>query len=79
MSVLQPRLTDEEGWKRFCLGEKIGLGTSSSHTDAQPEPALDYSKVIEMSIYQQQMNKYLLVSNVTSQSFQLSIETGGVC
>lgn len=44
--MLQPKLTDEEGWKRFCLGEKVYLGTSSSHTDAEPEPALDYSKVI---------------------------------
>ncbi|XP_067470817.1 gem-associated protein 2 [Thunnus thynnus] len=44
-NVLMPKLTDEEGWKRFCLGEKIYLGTSSCHTDAEPEPALDYSKV----------------------------------
>lgn len=44
--VLQPKLTDEEGWKRFCLGEKVYLGTSSCHTDAEPEPALDYSKVV---------------------------------
>lgn len=44
-NVLMPKQTDEEGWKRFCLGEKVYLGTSSSHTDAEPEPALDYSKM----------------------------------
>uniref|UniRef100_A0A3P8RTQ7 Gem-associated protein 2 n=1 Tax=Amphiprion percula TaxID=161767 RepID=A0A3P8RTQ7_AMPPE len=42
-NVLMPKLTDEEGWKRFCLGEKVYLGSSSGHTDA--EPAVDYSKV----------------------------------
>ncbi|XP_060938844.1 gem-associated protein 2 [Limanda limanda] len=42
-NVLMPKVTDEEGWKRFCLGEVIYLGTSSCDTDA--EPALDYSKV----------------------------------
>ncbi|XP_014851226.1 PREDICTED: gem-associated protein 2 isoform X2 [Poecilia mexicana] len=41
-----PKLTDEEGWKRFCLGEKTYLGSSSSIlTEADQEPALDYSKV----------------------------------
>nr|XP_019940338.1 PREDICTED: gem-associated protein 2 [Paralichthys olivaceus] len=40
-----PKLTDEEGWKRFCLGEVVYLGTSSCDTAAEPEPALDYSKV----------------------------------
>ena len=44
--VPQPKLTDEEGWKRFCLGEMVYLGTSSS--PAEPEPALDYSKVASM-------------------------------
>uniref|UniRef100_A0A669C175 Gem-associated protein 2 n=1 Tax=Oreochromis niloticus TaxID=8128 RepID=A0A669C175_ORENI len=43
--IRQPKLTDEEGWKRFCLGEKVYLGTSSTHTDAEQEPALDYSKM----------------------------------
>lgn len=51
--MLQPKLTDEEGWKRFCLGEKVYLGTSSSHTDAEPEPALDYSKVIYVMVISQ--------------------------
>ncbi|XP_014883505.1 gem-associated protein 2 isoform X2 [Poecilia latipinna] len=41
-----PKLTDEEGWKRFCLGETTYLGSSSSRlTEADQEPALDYSKV----------------------------------
>ncbi|XP_049453035.1 gem-associated protein 2 [Epinephelus fuscoguttatus] len=44
-NVLLPKLTDEKGWMRFCLGEMVYLGTSSCHTDAEPEPALDYSKV----------------------------------
>ncbi|KAG7237211.1 hypothetical protein INR49_032544 [Caranx melampygus] len=43
--VSQPKLTDEEGWKRFCLGEKVYLGTSHCDPDAESEPALDYSKV----------------------------------
>ncbi|XP_040916807.1 gem-associated protein 2 [Toxotes jaculatrix] len=44
-NVLMPKLTDEEGWKKFCLGENIYLGTSSCDTDTEPQPALDYSKV----------------------------------
>ncbi|XP_034419309.1 gem-associated protein 2 [Cyclopterus lumpus] len=44
-NVLMPNLTDEEGWKRFCLGEAVCLDNASCHTDAGPEPALDYSKV----------------------------------
>ncbi|XP_069392431.1 gem-associated protein 2 [Paralichthys olivaceus] len=44
-NVLMPKLTDEEGWKRFCLGEVVYLGTPSCDTAAEPEPALDYSKV----------------------------------
>lgn len=43
-NVLLPKPTDEEGWKRFCLGEKVYSGASSRDTDADPEPALDYSK-----------------------------------
>uniref|UniRef100_A0A671XAG3 Gem-associated protein 2 n=1 Tax=Sparus aurata TaxID=8175 RepID=A0A671XAG3_SPAAU len=42
-NVQMPKLTDEEGWKRFCLGEMVFLGLSSC--PAEPEPALDYSKV----------------------------------
>lgn len=44
--VLQPKLTDEEGWKKFCLGERIYLGASACSTDAEPEAELDYSKVL---------------------------------
>ncbi|KAM4541614.1 gem-associated protein 2 [Odontesthes bonariensis] len=43
-NVQMPKLTDEEGWKRFCLGEKVYLGTTSGLTAAE-EPALDYGKV----------------------------------
>ncbi|XP_013869231.1 gem-associated protein 2 isoform X2 [Austrofundulus limnaeus] len=46
-NVQMPKLTDEEGWKRFCLGEKIYQGASSdlADQDADQEPALDYSKI----------------------------------
>ncbi|XP_029972632.1 gem-associated protein 2-like [Salarias fasciatus] len=44
-NVQMPKLTDEEGWKRFCLGEKVYLGSSSCQTDPDAEPALDYNKV----------------------------------
>lgn len=44
-NVQMPKLTDEDGWKRFCLGEAVYLGTLSCQTDALAEPALDYSKV----------------------------------
>lgn len=44
-NVLMPKPTHEEGWLKFCLGETVYLGTSSCHTDAKPEPALDYRKV----------------------------------
>lgn len=43
----QPKLTDEKGWKRFCLGEKTYLGSS----EADQEPALDYSKVVKLVHY----------------------------
>ncbi|XP_041827826.1 gem-associated protein 2 [Melanotaenia boesemani] len=44
-NVKMPRLTDEEGWKRFCLGERVYQGSSSCLTDSDQDPALDYSKV----------------------------------
>lgn len=44
-NVLMPKLTDEEGWRRFCLGQRVCLGTAYSHTDEDPEPELDYSQV----------------------------------
>uniref|UniRef100_A0A3Q2QZM8 Gem-associated protein 2 n=1 Tax=Fundulus heteroclitus TaxID=8078 RepID=A0A3Q2QZM8_FUNHE len=46
-NVRLPKLTDEEGWKRFCLGEKTYPDPSASGlTDEDQEPALDYSKVV---------------------------------
>nr|XP_061798858.1 gem-associated protein 2-like [Nerophis lumbriciformis] len=42
-NVLMPTQADEEGWKRFCLGEQAFQGLSSCHTVA--EAGLDYSKV----------------------------------
>uniref|UniRef100_A0A3Q3W2N9 Gem-associated protein 2 n=1 Tax=Mola mola TaxID=94237 RepID=A0A3Q3W2N9_MOLML len=44
-NVQMPKLTDAEGWKRFCLGEMVCLGTSSCPTDAELEPAIDYNKL----------------------------------
>ncbi|XP_054652165.1 gem-associated protein 2 isoform X1 [Dunckerocampus dactyliophorus] len=42
-NVLMPKQTDEEGWKRFCLGELVYQGVSPSNTDA--EAGLNYGKV----------------------------------
>ncbi|XP_067334711.1 gem-associated protein 2 isoform X2 [Channa argus] len=44
-NVLMPKLTDEESWKRFCLGERVYLGTTSYNKDTEQEPALDFNKV----------------------------------
>lgn len=44
-NALMPQPTDEEGWKRFCLGETVCLGSSTGNTDPEPGPALDYNKV----------------------------------
>ncbi|KAJ0041615.1 hypothetical protein NL108_013827 [Boleophthalmus pectinirostris] len=43
-NVQMPKITDEEGWRRFCLGRKVCLGTSSN-AEAEPTPELDYSQV----------------------------------
>lgn len=43
-NVLMPKVTDEEGWRWFCLGKRVCLGTSS-HPDADPSPEIDYSQV----------------------------------
>ncbi|CAL1574794.1 unnamed protein product [Knipowitschia caucasica] len=43
-NVIMPSVSDEEGWKRFCLGEKFCLG-SCSDADADPDAELDYSQV----------------------------------
>ncbi|KAF7651095.1 hypothetical protein LDENG_00116100 [Lucifuga dentata] len=40
-----PKQNDEEGWKRFCLGETVYLGACQADADPNPEPALDYNKV----------------------------------
>ncbi|KAJ3613376.1 hypothetical protein NHX12_019626 [Muraenolepis orangiensis] len=39
-NVLMPKLTDEEGWKTFCLG-----GPAASETDPDTSGALDYNKM----------------------------------
>lgn len=43
-NVLMPKVTDEEGWRVFCLGKRVCLGTSS-YTNTDPSPELDYSQV----------------------------------
>lgn len=45
--VLQPDLTDEEGWKRFCLGERVCVGDSTCDTEVEAEPGVDYNKVVQ--------------------------------
>lgn len=42
-NVLMPKVTDEEGWRSFCLGARVCFG--SSCTDRIPSPELDYSQV----------------------------------
>ncbi|XP_077477126.1 gem-associated protein 2 [Stigmatopora argus] len=42
-NVLMPTQEDEEGWKKFCLGQQLFQDLSSSNTGA--EEGLDYSKV----------------------------------
>ncbi|XP_056151302.1 gem-associated protein 2 [Lampris incognitus] len=42
-NVLMPNVNDEEGWKKFCLGEKVYLGNTAYETD--PDPGLDYCKM----------------------------------
>ncbi|XP_077431381.1 gem-associated protein 2 [Vanacampus margaritifer] len=44
-NVLMPKQADEEGWKRFCLGELLYQGTFSCPAEADADAGLDYSKV----------------------------------
>lgn len=55
--VLQPKLTDEEGWKRFCLGECVYMGASSV---TQIESALDYKKVGEQFMVETRVDRMKL-------------------
>lgn len=43
-NVLMPKATDEEGWKLFCLGKRVRLGSTSDPDDHQ-SPEIDYSLV----------------------------------
>lgn len=47
----QPKVTDEDGWKRFCLGDVINQSTSSYHTDTETDPAIDYNKVLRVFVF----------------------------
>lgn len=39
----QPKMEDEEGWKRFCLGESVYLDSLDDKADA--DAGLNYVKV----------------------------------
>lgn len=43
-NVLMPKVTDEEGWRLFCLGNRV-CSCTSSNKDAEPSPELDYNQV----------------------------------
>ncbi|CAG5866163.1 unnamed protein product [Menidia menidia] len=42
-NVQMPKMADEEGWTRFCLGEEVLRGSAVGVQDQ--EPALDYRKL----------------------------------
>lgn len=45
-NVMMPQVEDEEGWKKFCLGEKLYSNTSLLLSDEEREnPGIDYIKV----------------------------------
>ncbi|XP_068195093.1 gem-associated protein 2 isoform X1 [Antennarius striatus] len=44
-NVMMPKINDEDGWKRFCLGEMVYPGRSSCQSEAEAEPVLDYRRV----------------------------------
>ncbi|XP_030639131.1 gem-associated protein 2 [Chanos chanos] len=41
-NVIMPKIDDEEGWKRFCLGENVCLNTAQTDSG---EPGVDYIKM----------------------------------
>lgn len=41
---VQPKMDDEEGWKRFCLGESLYLGSHFDQGDSDA-PGVNYVKV----------------------------------
>ncbi|XP_062863845.1 gem-associated protein 2 [Trichomycterus rosablanca] len=43
-NVVLPRADDEEGWRRFCLGETVYLNVPPGEGDAE-SPGLDYVKL----------------------------------
>lgn len=43
-NVLMPKTTDEEGWLKFCLGEKVCLNSSACEA-GDKDPGLDYVKM----------------------------------
>lgn len=43
-NVVMPKMDDEEGWKKFCLGESVFLGSDSDQGDVDA-PGLNYVKI----------------------------------
>ncbi|XP_026855717.2 gem-associated protein 2 [Electrophorus electricus] len=43
-NVVMPKPDDEDGWKKFCLGEKVFLNITSTERDIG-NPGLDYVKI----------------------------------
>lgn len=46
LEMSQPKLADEEGWKRFCIGGTVYKATTAIKPDPDPNSALDYRKVV---------------------------------
>lgn len=43
-NVVMPKMDDEEGWRRFCLGENLYLGSHFDQGDSDA-PGLNYAKI----------------------------------
>lgn len=44
-NVVMPKLNDEEGWKKFCLGENVYLNSLPPDRETEDNSGLDYTKV----------------------------------
>lgn len=54
-------MEDEDGWKRFCLGENVCLDIQLKEDD-KVNPGLDYVKVIILPLSDYQHTVLLVVS-----------------
>ncbi|XP_043930156.1 gem-associated protein 2 isoform X2 [Protopterus annectens] len=56
-NVMMPQVEDEEGWKKFCLGEKLYLNSSLILPDGECEnPGVDYIKATVTSVLEYLIN-----------------------